>query len=309
MPSAGVPEHYRVYGLALRSSIAIEGLEAVTSNTTDPDVDLVTGDVAPLGGELLATDPADDEEPAVQVERVGDTFVFAYRDGTRFRLEDRGRRITTEWTSTAADMATYLLGPILAFVLRLRGVLALHASAVSMRGRALLLCGAAGAGKSTTATALLLRGARAVTDDVAAIVWQDARPYVQPGYPRLRLWSDSVARLYGAPDALPLLTPTWEKRFASTESSFVREPQEVGAIAVLRGREADAAHVRRLQGHEAVMSILVRTSVQHLLDGADRRDELARIAQLVAAVPVFELRARDDLEALDEVTTALETLL
>ena len=46
----------------------------------------------------------------------------------------------------------------------------------------------------------------------SALVEYDGRVHVQPAYPQLRLWPDSVAMLYGAPDVLPPLTPTWDKR-------------------------------------------------------------------------------------------------
>jgi hypothetical protein len=280
MRSAAVPERYRVYGLVLQSEIPIEGLEPLASSESVPDFDIVAGDVAAEGADVIA-----------------------YDDGTRFRIEER--RITASWTTTAADMATYLLGPVLAAVLRRRGVLVLHASAVLLRERALILCGAPGMGKSTTAAALIRNGARAVTDDVAAIVWRDDRPYVEAGYPRLRLWSDSAAGLFGSAEALPLLTPTWEKRFLDTRASFVDQAVPVGAVGVLAAREAETS-MRRLSGHEAVMSVLARTSVPHLVDDSLRGEELARLAELTAAVPVLELRLRDDLAALSGIAKALQ---
>ena len=49
------------------------------------------------------------------------------------------------------------LGPVFAFVLRLRGAVTFHASAVRI-GDAVAFLGPQGAGKSTTAAALALRG-------------------------------------------------------------------------------------------------------------------------------------------------------
>ncbi|HYI12183.1 MAG TPA: hypothetical protein VEK57_24225 [Thermoanaerobaculia bacterium] len=280
MPSAAVPERYRVYGLALRSEIRIEGLEPLAPSDEAPDLDVIRGEVPAEGAEVIA-----------------------YEDGTRFRIE--AHRITTSWTSTAADMATYLLGPVLAVVLRRRGLLVLHASAVLLGGRALILCGAPGMGKSTTAAALVQSGARAVTDDVAAIVRRDGVPHVEAGYPRLRLWSDSAEGLYGTAEALPLLTPTWEKRFLDTRGCFVREAVAVGAVGVLAARE-ERTTIRTLSGHEAVMSVLARTSVPLLLEETLRGEELELLSGLVAAVPVFEVRVRDDLGAIGEVVAALQ---
>ena len=292
---ARVRFHYRVYGLQLASTLPLAGLEPVAPALSDCTI--TTGEVAPLS-EFVDED----------VTRDGETFVFAYADGTRFRIEERGRRIVTSWELTAEDMATYLLGPVLAFVLRLRGTLALHASAVRIGDGALLFAGAAGAGKSTTAAAFVARGATMIADDVAAIDWRDGVPFVRAGYPRLRLWDDSAAALYGAPDALPLLTPTWEKRFADTRASFASEAAPVRGIAILAGRN-EAARARPLHGAEAVMAVLARTSVPHLIDPTARAAELAEIARLVDAVPVIEVRAREDLSAVGEFLTTIEAAL
>jgi hypothetical protein len=297
----GVPSHvvaihhYDVYGLHVQSAIAIAGLEATPP--ASPDCILSLGDVEPL------PDPVDDD-----VTRDGDRYVFAYADGTRFRIEERGRRIITSWQSTAEDMASYLLGPVLAFVLRLRGTLALHASAVRVDGRALLFAGAAGAGKSTTAAAFVARGATMLADDVAAIDWRDGTPHVRAGYPRLRLWDDSAAALYGLPEALPLLTPTWTKRFADTRNAFSLDTTPIRALLLLGDRDT-TTHTRRLAGAEAVMAVLTRTSVPHLVDAALRDAELSELTRLVDAIPILELHVREDLTALDDLPATIEDAL
>ncbi len=58
--------------------------------------------------------------PAVGLK--GTYFRFQYTDGTEFVIDRRGGRIWATWSAagTVEDMATYLLGPVLGFVLRLR---------------------------------------------------------------------------------------------------------------------------------------------------------------------------------------------
>lgn len=275
-----MPHHYRVYGLVIESDIPVDGLSPIEAQPAD--LHLRAGDVTPLAHELDAS-WLDDE--GARVTRDSDAIVLEYRDETRFRIEPR--LITTSWITTAEDMATYLLGPVLAFALRMRGTLVLHASAVAIGGRALLIAGAAGAGKSTTAAAFVKHGAAMITDDVAAI----DRGAVRPGHSRLRLWNDSAAALFGSANALPLLTPTWTKRYAP--STVVDLPVPLHAIAILAGRER-VMRVRKLDGHEAVMAVLARTSVPQLIDDAYRAKELAQIVDLVAATPVFELITPDD---------------
>ncbi|HEX7151733.1 MAG TPA: hypothetical protein VF618_09620 [Thermoanaerobaculia bacterium] len=226
-----------------------------------------------------------------------------YKDGTRFVLD--GDDVWCSWAadSTPEDTATYLLGPVLAYVLRLRGTLALHASGVCLDGKAYLIAGNAGMGKSTTATQFAARGVDIVTDDVAPLVWRDSGAFVLPGYPRLRLWGDVAASMFGAADALPLLTPTWAKRFVDLTADgyrFATGAVPLGGIFVLAGRAATPS-VRTLHGHEAAIALLRHASMTHALDASMRERELTQVTELASAVPVRELTAPDDLERAGEV--------
>ena len=50
----------------------------------------------------------------------GDYFGFFYGDGVQFAVERRGREVWADWPEnyTLEDACTYLLGPVLGFVLR-----------------------------------------------------------------------------------------------------------------------------------------------------------------------------------------------
>jgi hypothetical protein len=89
-------------------------------------------------------------EPALVVWSDGDGrfFRLRYADGTQFLVARTGNQVWATWPEplTLDDTATYLLGPILGLVLRLRGTVCLHASAIALGGRAVVLVGAAGAG-------------------------------------------------------------------------------------------------------------------------------------------------------------------
>jgi hypothetical protein len=170
--------------------------------------------------------------PAYHLRRVaaGDYFHLRYSDQTEFVVDRHGARIWASWPESLPleDTATYLLRPVFGFVLGLRGVSCLHASVVVVGGRAVALLGPAEAGKSTTAAVFALQGYPVLSDDVAALLDWQGRVLVQPAYPQLRLWPSSVAALYGSPDALPTLTPMWEKcRLDFTGAGYHFEEQPV----------------------------------------------------------------------------------
>jgi hypothetical protein len=209
---------------------------------------------------------------------------------------------------TPEDTATYLLGPILAFVLRLRGTLALHASAVALNGRAVALAAAPGGGKSTTAAAFADRGVRVITDDVMAIEWRGGEPWALSGYPRVRLWPETVGARYGAADALPLLTPTWSKRYLDVSALFQRDPLPLAAVVILRERVAGPPRLAPLAGAEAAMQLVANSSMALHLDAEMRAAELDRVAALAARIPLFAASASDDLGRIGELCDAITSI-
>jgi hypothetical protein len=97
-----------------------------------------------------------------------------------------------------------LLGKIMAFLLRQRGWLPVHASAVVVDGQCILFAGRSGAGKSTTAAAFHARGHLVIADDVGPVRLVDGRCVIQSGVSRLRLLGDARVVLDGT-DLLPKL--------------------------------------------------------------------------------------------------------
>jgi hypothetical protein len=227
---------------------------------------------------------------------------FRYSDETAFLISDSGSEIWAEWCPplTLEDTATYLLGPMLGFVLRLRGVLSLHASVVEVDGQALGFMGAAGAGKSTLAAALAQKDAAVMSDDILALELRDGGFFAQPGYPRLRLWPDSAKALFGTANALPKLTPNWDKRYLALDEEtfrFQSKPVPLSAIYVLGngGPSRVLTSVEKMKAREAMLALLQENGQGMLLSNRDRAREFAQIAELVRGVPVKRLC--DDVKA------------
>jgi hypothetical protein len=234
-------------------------------------------------------------EPLLRVWRVAGGAYFRYRyiDGTEFLIDRLGRRVWMTWKEplTVEDAATYFLGPVIGFVLRLRGVVCLHASAVAVDDRALVLLGSAGAGKSTTAAAFAQLGYPVISDDIVGLREHSCGFFVRPGIPRLRLWPKSVHTLFGASDALPPLTPNWEKCYLDmTPPRYRREDRSLpaGAVYVFRERSssAEAPRVTGLDGGERVLTLLANTYPNCTLDRTKRAEEFAQLGRLATTIPI-----------------------
>jgi hypothetical protein len=235
------------------------------------------------------------------VRELPEGFVFQYADGTEFCVSADGREIWSRWPepATLADTETYLLGPVVGFALRLRGLLCLHASAVVINGRAVALAGGSHAGKSTTAAAFAAAGYPVLSDDLVAVRQDGMSWFVAPASPYLKVWEDSAAHLFGPDIELPRLTPTWSKRAIELSThgyAFADAPRPLTAIVTLGPRASDAARplVHPAPKTATLLALLPETSAGYLLDATMRRTELAQLGGLLSAVRTFAAEPSDD---------------
>jgi hypothetical protein len=102
----------------------------------------------------------------------------------------------------------------------------------------------------------------------------------------------------GHGDALPLLTPNWEKRYLPLDgvlASFQPERCAVGAIYVLATREEECApRVEHLAPKEALLELLHCTYMNWLPDRGHRAREFDTLTQLVEQIPVRRLVPHGD---------------
>jgi hypothetical protein len=232
----------------------------------------------------------------------GQYYGFFYADGARFAVQRSGLEIWADWPSgyTFEDACTYLVGPVMAFALRLRGETCLHASAIAVADRAIALIGSPGAGKSTTAAAFAKLGFPVVSDDVVVLTGSGNSPLVQPGYPRLNLWPDAVRLLFGSDDALPRITPTWDKRYLQLDSHgdfrFQSNPLPLGAVYILANREADlnAPAIENVAGSRALLLLLANAYGSALLNEEMQRRDFQVLSRLAGQVPVRLVRPPAD---------------
>jgi hypothetical protein len=252
-----------------------------------------------------------DREPTVVVHRrAGGAFRLRYADGCEYVVDAAGTAVACTWPPhyTAEDGATYLLGPVMALVLRMRGVPALHAGAVAMDGRAVALVGPAGAGKSTTTAALARRGHAVLADDVLALRLAGGAVLAQPAYPHLRLWPGAVPIALGAHTELPPLTPNWEKRLMRVDDTFQRRGLPLAAVYVLAGRRAtaDAPGLEPLPGVEGILALVGNAYLGWFPDRAASAREVEVFGRVAAAVPVVRAIPHADGGRLGELCALIE---
>lgn len=306
------------YGLRITANRSVPGLLAIEkSGLGDLEIRLNDGAEFPAlsSREFLYTSEniCQSGLPALRVGRLfGGAYGLFYSDGARFAVDPHGREIVADWPPGYCfeDAATYLSGPVLAFVLRLRGLVCLHASAVAIEDKAIALVGSAGAGKSTAAAVFAKSGYAVLSDDVVALTEQEDYFQVQPGYPRVNLWADSVRALFGSEDALPKITPTWDKRYLALDRDgfrFESRPLPLGVIYVLRSREDGGSTCRfgPISPSSALIALVANTYVNYLLDKDMRSTEFHGLGRLVNSVPARSVGLPDGASGLGELSRAI----
>jgi hypothetical protein len=252
-----------------------------------------------------------DASVAISGVGAGGALLVEYGDGTRFVVDSAGTEVWADWLpeATLEDTATYLLGPVAALVLRLRGLVPLHASGVMLGDGIVALAGPRGAGKSTLAAAFATAGRTVIADDVLAVELSGEDCLAHPAYPRIRLWNQSVAALFGRSEALPLLTPGWEKRYLPLPPApFSSGPFSLRAIYLLEPRRASAhGDIRPLTAREGMLYLVGSTCAAFLPDRRTRAREFRLLGAMSARIPLRLVSPTADIGDLHRLRHAIET--
>lgn len=297
---------YEIFGGTLRSELPMEELPAATGVRPDWTLRVVAASSAPLEGELLGTDTVFGET-RVRGFRRASGYGLVFDDTGRFDVSADGSEITwhrppeVELQSAQADITSR----VLALALHASGVFSLHASAVSIAGAGVAFLAPKYHGKSTLCSALVLEGAKALSDDTVP-VRVDGEPRLSPGLPRLRLWSDAVSRLFGGEEVAELRKQVMDHLDADqVESSTVPFRAAYVLNPVTELPDGAAADRDRLDTIAATMSLVRHAKLGPVLTGTESPIVLSRAAEIAAVVPVYVLHVVRDLDRIGEVARLL----
>ncbi|MFO6448768.1 serine kinase [Erythrobacter sp. NE805] len=227
----GGPHHYRAFGLAIASDMALPELVPAPAGPAD-----LTIRVVHTGREFPAPE-------APGTFRFGDTQCFLlYPQIGAFRIAaPRLIEVEPRPGIDPALVAFPLLGPVLALLLQARGSFLLHGSALAGAGGAsFAFLGDKGAGKSTTAAAFLRAGYALLTDDIIAIEGLErSAGTISPAFPQVKLTEAASAALAGADlDARPGVPLVRDKQRFLVGSGFAEASHAPGHFFLLtRGPE------------------------------------------------------------------------
>lgn len=315
---------FQLFGLRVTSDRSLPGLEPIATLKEAENLSVCFGtappddirDMCATRAELFHESRHRTEagEPTYRAWMMPDRSLMRikYFESTEFWIDMIAGKIWAGWgeRSSFEDTVGYLLGPVFGILLRMRGVICLHASAVRCGQGTVAFVGEPGAGKSTTAAAMVQRGHVLMADDIVAIVERGDQFLAIPAYPMVGLWPETVEALYGTADAAPASSENDEKRRVSfSAAQFASGDVPLSSIFILEERQPDlpAPRVESMTAQQALMSLVANTYANTLLDEGQRAQEFSLLGRLVNSIPVKRLRAHQDVSRIFDVCELIES--
>ena len=286
---------YRLSTLKVVSDIELPELVPWSGACDEPDqVFFRVGDIPHA---LTKPGPTDNHSQAIG----GSRYLFTLNNKSKVLIEN-GRDVVIEPAPGAdpTDVRAVLMGPVQAVLWHQRGLLPLHASVVSVNGRAVALAGPSGVGKSTFAAVFSQKKHAVLADDLCIVDTSDGA-VVLPSTPRLRLWRDALEH-FGIPlIGLPRALSRNEKYIVEGRWDEAQE-QRLAAVILLSRRACGEVTMRRLYGWRSFSAL---QSVVHMFGAARSLGlEAANFTALEKVfgegVTVWDLLVPEDLVCIDE---------
>ena len=310
MTAQGASFLVRVGGLVVHADAPLVGLRPLDVPEA-PDIwvrmrgSIGAPSVNETGGAWYVSPYRDERDvPLLTIRAVVSGYLLCYAEGTTFLVSASGSEVDAWWdpSLTEVDAADYLLGGVLAFIVRLRGMVPLHASAVVVENHAVLFAGDAGAGKSSIAAAFAVLGHPVLSDDIVVMDSSGGSVLAHPSHARLSVWPDSASSLFST-KSLPAHSPVYAKRrldLLEHGYRFHEEPLPVARIFVLGARATSARPpvIRALRPQDALIGLVSQTYGNYLLDASMRAREFDVLGRVAASVCVSELSFGEGLDLL-----------
>jgi hypothetical protein len=295
------PYGYRAYGLTIRSDLLLPELDADAAACPDLVIRLAST------GRPLPTRP---QGPVY--EYTMDAQYLAWPGVGAFLIRGTNTIDVEPAPGVSIPLLNFpLLGPVMSLLLHLRGMLVLHASAVNVAGKSAVFLGAKGAGKSTTAAALVSAGHHLLTDDVLAVDFSNSHsPRIVPGFPQLKL-SEEVAKkvVLDAAFSIPPPIPDFPKRQRRLTAPFSHSCVPFKCLYVLvRGQAVAQSPLSTSDALIAIMRFsLLPLFVRRPLSAAEASAHLKQCATLAGLVRTYRLEVPSDLDRLGMIAKLLES--
>ena len=297
---------YLLGGITLVSELDLPELPRIQPKQATPHpAHIRVGEVAPPDG-----------VDAVQM----DPDCFGSRSRYYLRIQGVGRYLVSEGQEIvvspepgvlALDVRGYLLGALFVVLCQQRGLLPLHASALSSERGVVAFPGRSGQGKSSLAAHLAQRGFPVLADDVCLIdPLQADGTMVIPTAPWLKLWRNSLETLGRSADKLDRVFSDDDKYRLPLAPAVQAEPLRFLIFLEVREQPSTAVTIEDISPAAAIPLLMNLTHHAYLLEATGQREEsFLRCSRVSAHVRAYRLLRPWGLTHLPATLDALEEFL
>lgn len=272
--------HYTIFGLIIESEIELPGL--IQSDTAPPDTWIRLGSVPEHLKEA--------QNKGVLYEASKNDFLFRLDSIGRYRVQN-GSEITVQAEKNASleEIQLFLLGSAMGGLLHQRGILPIHGSAISNDHDAYVIAGVSSSGKSSLAAAFSERGFSLLTDDVSVIQFKDGNPFVHPGTPYLKLWSDVLSQ-FNEVSELQRVRPKLEKFYKPVRKTPLTEPVALRNIIILGVKNSPGFTLEKLRGAESFNQLWNNTYRMQYSENLDQGPtQFKNLSKLANSTEIFRV--------------------
>ncbi|MEE4153464.1 MAG: hypothetical protein V2I27_04830 [Erythrobacter sp.] len=237
------------------------------------------------------------------------TLTMSFGQIAAFRIDFGSKTVTLAEMHPDVDQATidHLVDDHVApRVVSAHDLLVLHGSAVEIAGKLAVFIGQTGAGKSTLAASLYAEGHKLLGDDAVVIDQTNGLLTGEAVYPSLRLFRDSIERVFREEVGSSAMAFYSTKRNVAADKldSAAMRAVPLAAIYILSRGDARVTLNRRSPA-DACMALVENSFALDPQDARAAVSRTARAAQVAAQVPCYELAYPHDFAGLSRVHAAI----
>lgn len=293
---------YKAHGLSIQSTITFPELNKDNHGT---DVKIRHGKIDSSSKNILSEGIF---RVASSFKRTENSIFLIWNDIEICEIT-HGKEITVNSFTGIEEnfLRALILGPAFGILLHQRGRLVLHASTVNINGGAVAFMGFNGGGKSTTTAALNNKGYPLVCDDVSSVEFdKNGNPVVFPGFPRIKLWPESIKLFFNDLDVFPKIHSESEKRSCFI-SDFSMNNLPLKNIYIIE--EDERIKVEALRPQDALIELIRNSYCLNIFEDFEQSSNLIHYANIVKNVHIKRLNIEKSMEKLPELVKIVENNL
>ncbi len=222
-------------------------------NPTDEyDVDIFIGQ---MPDEILEATKNEIDFPCIGWDK---DYFWLHNDYGIFAIYDAGKIYAKSPSSeNELYLLQFVMGYGIALYAHIHNRIAIHCGCVAIDNKCLLISGDSGAGKSTLTHELIASGAAMLSDDIAAIGYNnDNVPLVYPAFPQQKLCRDAAIKKGYNLDELLYIDPEKDKFAVIQTDKFCSASVPLHTIVYLECSENPELQITKLEGFQKVATVI-----------------------------------------------------